>query len=338
MPLASPLQRPNVKAAGSVQVTKTSCSLVLALGFTLAFPMSGQQPTAPPRRPWILGWREATVALGQLVEADVKQSDGSTVRREVFVPVGTGVIILAGLGAKEKRLPFLVTARHVFSDAPKGWNPESLQVRFSWFEGKRADEYHGVRLVLRSNGKMMWYSHSDSSVDLACIPVTFSREDLGREGVSIQEEEFATEADLFDGAAVVVLGYPGAVGASFWTKAVLRSGVVAWTSPTAAATEPFMVDCNIFPGNSGGPVIRIPTGVDRYGSFGIGGRVSFLGIVSSGPRQFFPTVAGGKEYSLPGPQPATVLSASLMGLAVIEPAARVHDLLEQAVEKIRQGR
>lgn len=52
-------------------------------------------------------------------------------------------------------------------------------------------------------------------------------------------------------------------------------------SPGDPTGQPFLIDAMVFPGNSGGPVFRQPTGVDRLGNMNVGGRVSFLGAGSN---------------------------------------------------------
>ncbi|MEN3368401.1 MAG: hypothetical protein V7609_544 [Verrucomicrobiota bacterium] len=312
------------------------CVLTLAALLFAEFSLLDAQPTptvspppAPEPQPWLQPWREATVALGTIKEAEVA-TQGKTEKKKIFVPVGTGVIMFGGQSAAE--IPFLVTAKHVFEDSSKNWNPVSLQVRFSWFESRPVDDYLGVEVKLETPKSRVWIAHPNAAVDLACVPVSFSPSQLGRKGVAIGTQDFATEQDFFEGAAVAVLGYPGAVGSAYWTKAVLRNGIIAWMAPTEGPRHPFMVDSNVFPGNSGGPVFRLPTGTDRFGSFGIGGRISFLGIVTSGPIQYFPAIADGKEITVPGPQPAMVVSPNLMGLAIVEPASHVRELLDYAAK------
>jgi hypothetical protein len=93
----------------------------------------------------------------------------------------------------------------------------------------------------------------------------------------------------------------------------------------------------IYPGNSGGPVFREPTGMTRDGSFQIGGALSFLGIVSQGRRQPMPLTAGGKPIELQGPAgPTALVSESWMGIGVVEPASRVRRLLELAAKNAKQ--
>jgi hypothetical protein len=283
---------------------------------------------------WIDSWRNATVALGKIEK--VPFPGPADQPENIFVVVGTGVIM--GLPGQKTGTPWLVTAKHVFSDPENNWNPDNIQVRFAWFENKGIQEHLGVRLNLKDGGKPLWIADPDPHVDLAAIALKVSKADAERESVSgITVENFVSPDDLYEGARVMAFGYPGAVGPAFWTRALLRSGAIAWVHPVRPAEEPVLIDAMIYPGNSGGPVFREPTGMTRDGSFQIGGAFSFLGIVSQGRRQQTPLTAGGKPIELQGPAGLTAMvSESWMGIGVVEPASRVRRLLELAAKRAKQ--
>jgi hypothetical protein len=52
--------------------------------------------------------------------------------------------------------------------------------------------------------------YPDESVDLAAIPLRISTEDAGRESApGVVLEQFSSAEDTFEGASVIVLGFPG---------------------------------------------------------------------------------------------------------------------------------
>ena len=54
--------------------------------------------------------------------------------------------------------------------------------------------------------------YPDESVDLAAIPLRISTKDAGRESApGVVLEQFASAEDIFEGASVIVLGFPGAL-------------------------------------------------------------------------------------------------------------------------------
>lgn len=287
---------------------------------------------------WIDPWRDATVAIGHVHSLPVKRPDGTTTRRKFFIVVGTGVIF--SLKGDPTKTPWLVTAKHVFLDRAEHWDPSHLHIRFSWFDDKPVDEYLGLRINLKQKGKRLWLTHPDPEVDLACLPLAITQEQAGRaKAPTVTLGDFATVEEVYEGAPVVVLGYPGAVGPHFWTRAIVRQGIISWVSPTKPRSGVFLIDSNVFPGNSGGPVFKLPAGTDRHGHFAAGGKVAFLGIVTQARIQKLPLTVGGKELEIQlqgRKKPETPFVPSFVGLGVIEPALRVKQLLAAATKSWKQ--
>ena len=258
---------------------------------------------------WLDHWREATVALGVVQRSEGKQR---------FSAVATGVIVGSVPGQKR---PWLVTAKHVFYNPAENWDPGYILVRFSWFENRPVDDYLGVMVPLKSNGRRTWVAHPDPDVDLAYVPLNVTAQEAGRaELQAIVLSQFATPAEVYEAAPVLVLGYPAEVGADFQVRALLRQGVVAWVAPDKPAEKPFLIDANIFPGNSGGPVLYLPTGIDPAGRLLPGGSVKFLGLVSQ-TRTQSTLIATSKS------QPSQAVPLNFLGVGVIEPAYRVRQLV-----------
>src|SRR5690348_12303518 len=117
---------------------------------------------------WLDHWRESTVALG------IATREGP---RQKFSAVATGVIVGSVPGQKR---PWLVTAKHVFYNPSEGWEPSYILVRFSWFENRPVDEYLGVMVPLKQNGRPAWVAHPDPDVDLAYVPLSVTPQEAGR--------------------------------------------------------------------------------------------------------------------------------------------------------------
>ncbi len=248
--------------------------------------------------------------------------------------VGSGVIF--GLGNDPTKTPWLVTAKHVFSDPDEGWRPKSLHLRFSWF----AEDNLGPSIELWRHGRRRWIPHPDRDVDLACVPLDLGRDQTGRAKLPrITAKEFAPVKEIYEGASVAILGYPGAVGHRFWSHALVRQGMISWVSPGAPGSEVFLVDSNMFPGNSGGPVFKLPAGTDREGRFAVHDEVAFLGIVSQARIQMMALIAGGKELEVhfkKKKKPEPLLIPSFVALGIVEPAFRVKQLLIAAAKSCRR--
>jgi len=312
----------------------------LAVALAIGISAGTARGAEAPARGWLEGWRDATVAIGKRVSETVRGPDGKEIKRDRFVTVGTGVVM--GLTSDPAKVPWLVTARHMFFDLSRGWEPTELYLRFGWFADRPVDEYLGVRLELVREGKRLWLSPG-SGVDLACIALTMTPMEVGRAEVPyVPVEAFASADDLFEGAGVFALGYPASEDPkepwSRITRPLLRHGIIAWVSPSRPEDALIVVDAAISPGNSGGPVFRVPSGVDRLGNFVLGQKVTFLGIATQMRLTTLPLVVGGgaapevDEKGKPNPK-----AQSPVGLGVVEPAARVRLLLERAVQ-LRGGR
>jgi hypothetical protein len=313
---------------------KLSCIIIV-----LALILSGTLLTAqePPKKSWIEAVKDATVAIGAVRKARIQTPNGET-SKNIFAVVGTGVIMTPP--DQQKGIPWLVTAKHVFYDPAQKWDPDVVQIRFNWFDQKPVDEYLGITVKLKENGQHLWLPLQDDSVDLAAIPLRISIQDAGRPSVDpVPVQVYATSEDLFDGASILAFGYPGAVGPAYWTKAVLRTGIVAWTHPEKPLSNTFLIDSLVYPGNSGGPVFRVPTGVDQSGKPILGGKIAFLGIISQGRKEANPLIAGGKTIEMEGPTgPVALLSEQWIGIGVVEPAQRVKELLDHAYETVQKAK
>lgn len=243
--------------------------------------------------------------------------------------LGTGII-----AALDAQTGFIVTAKHVFDDPSQSWHPSQLRVRFAWQESKSlTDELGTVISLTDKNGKNLWMSAGDEDIAALPMPDDFKRMQLH----AIGPQDFATSEDLFDGATVFVYGFPGAaaslVGERSLVRAITRGGVVAWTDPSGPLEHPFLIDANILPGNSGGPVFKVPTGIGRTGGFILGGRVAFLGIVTEDLTGYYAVTADGRviqvkfpDLTLPSVEQVQV--TGIGGLGKVEPASQILRLIK----------
>ncbi len=306
-----------------------------AIFFTLSMVASAQQPpppaTPPPPVPaqtsdMLEHWRRATVALGQVYDLGGKKT---------FVTNGSAVIV-----AVDAQHACLLTAKHMFFNPPE-YLPTQISMRLPQ-EGPRLEDDLGVVIPLMLNGQARWKTTSQES-DLAVIPLPDLRQYKNLHAVGLQD--FGAADDIFQSAAVIVLGYPGILGEHYQTTPIARSGMIAWTDPDDPERRPFLVDANIFGGNSGGPVFRLRNGFDKHGNLNLGGGISFIGIVSQDAKEFSDVVVVDdathlKKYNPPNPvtqKPDTVLAEvkNIGGIGVVEPVAIVRELLEDAYGKPR---
>lgn len=292
---------------------------------------------------WLSVWRDATVAIGIIRTANVldpvtskpiKDKSGKEIETKYFKVIGTGVICASPEG--KDTAVYLLTAKHVFDEPKKNWHPKNVRIRFSWFDKYSVTDNLGVKLKLRDKrDNPIWIEHKNKNVDLALIKFTVSIKEAQREKVNpIRITDTATDNEIFQGAAIQVFGYPGAIGPTYWTRALVRNGIIAWVSPNKSSYIPLLIDSMIFPGNSGGPVFRVPTGLNKDGAFTIGGRASFVGIVSGVQMQPMGLEYPDKKTSIiiSDKEKKDIKSLDNMGLAVIVPAEKVKELLNQLLK------
>jgi hypothetical protein len=282
----------------------------------------GQAGTA--KQDWREHWRNSTVAFGEIAHDQL-------LNRDYFHALGTGVAISTGL-----HTGYFVTARHMFCNPDQHFHPAQLRIRFAWQEHKSIYEYLGVPLDVRSiSGADLWASLDDES-DVAAIPISnavydaLPPEDQLKTYDAISVED--ATGDVYEGEQVLILGYPEIVGNEKLVRAIVRQGVVAWTNPNHPDEKTFLVDANLYPGNSGGPVIKLPFGLKKDGSldFFTGGKLPLLGIVSQGPVQDIKTTVFNPRL---GHVDAHTPVVGIGAIGFIEPGSKIRKL----IEAMRQG-
>lgn len=287
---------------------------------------------------WIDRWRAATVALGCIQEAEIRSRGGRVSRKSFFAVVGTGVLF--SLHSRRSHVTWLVTAKHVFADPHEEWRPSTLGMVFPDRHPRGAAPVVEIPLQLIKAGRRCWFPHPDRSVDLACLPLPLHpRTPPSGSSSAIAWMDIATTAALYEGAPVMVLGYPAAFDIPDSPRAIVRQGIVSWVSPTRPGSEVFLIDSHVFPGNSGGPVFRLPDNMDREGHRAEEGNVALLGIVTQARIQSLPLLAGGKQVDLYVQGRKTsepLLTPSFLGLGLVEPAYRIKQLLVSATNRHRR--
>lgn len=274
---------------------------------------------------WVSRYRKALVCIGTIqVTKDYKNVSNSK-----FNSVGSGLIMYV----KDKKgeiIPCLITAKHVFESRRQNWFPSSLQLRFYGSDTLSFSKYLGIQLKLLDKGKKLWFELPDSTVDIACIPLIDQYISMNKsDPVSITPLPYnaiAQDEDIYDGAEVMVLGFPGIAPSDVLVKTILRRGVISWTNPTNPTSSKFLIDCNIFPGNSGGPVFTLPLGINRKGEIMNGGYIKFAGIVTlvyNEPQNAFDSL-GNNVYDNYN---RTIYYKQRGALASAEPASKVRELL-----------
>jgi len=306
--------------------------LILIASSTAQRPKEDQSASAVPQPQvaafdWRESWRNATTALGQV-------GHDSLINRDFFSAVGTGVLI-----STAPDTAYLVTAKHVLCDPDKrpGWYPSQLNVRFAWQDRKSIYAALGITVPLRTEGSPIWFTLDDES-DVAVLKF-FSPDEINKR---LPENDRQTdriniigaenlEADVYEGEQVLVFGFPALAGNDRLARILVRQGIVAWTDPTIPSDRVFLVDANLYLGNSGGPVIKFPFGLmkDGHVNYVSGGAPKLLGIVSQVTAQDLTAT-----FTAPpiGKLESHGQIAGVGSIGIIEPASKVLKLLTMAKE------
>ena len=164
--------------------------------------------------------------------------------------VGTGFLISDPTPDGKPRT-ILVTANHVFRKMPG-------PIATIGFRFKNADgswKYDPEPLKIRDGDKELWTHHPDRDVAVIVIqaPPGFVKAAIPEAWLA--NDDTFTKEGLTPGDEMLALGFPEGLSANAAGFPILRSGRGAsFPLAPSAAFPTFLLDFNVFPGNSGGPV------------------------------------------------------------------------------------
>ncbi|HSZ33905.1 MAG TPA: serine protease [Puia sp.] len=303
----------------------------------------------PNNKGWIQRWQEMTISIGN-IRHDTVLRDGKKVVFPYYNILGTGVIFYV------HNCPYniIVTAKHVLQDE-KGNFLDSVRIRFSWEDGNSVYSFFGHNIRLKFQDKNIIYTHPTNDFDLACFPMLVKDSGVNSRPMKVVAyQNFADKESYAEGSGVYVLGYPGSVGKTYWTRALIRKGIISWIPEDNIGEKKFLIDANVYPGNSGGPVItEIPTIQFRDTTDSdILKDYRFLGIVierrfdlnkltTSKNESVFDSsgiVITGKNKHTSNSADNFLYSKESMGIAVVEPAENVLSLLNSLDEDLKKAK
>ena len=197
--------------------------------------------------------------------------------------IGTGFIVGHFIkedddGAKNY-LTFLVTNKHVLKGKP------NIVVRFEHSDRAKVIDYP---VNLNDEKGSIWVGNPADSVDVAAFHVNhevlandkavLSYFSLTDHAMGIAE---MADAGVSEGDGIFVLGFPMGIVSDQSMYVISRLGSIARIRDVLQGKESsILIDANIFPGNSGGPVIIRPEISTITGTKAIN-RAALIGIVKS---------------------------------------------------------
>lgn len=174
--------------------------------------------------------------------------------------IGTGFIVgrpFVDESDAKKYHTFLVTNKHVLLDKT------NILLRFNSMDGTRVFDYP---VPLRQNGAIIWVGHPLVEIDVAVFNINptvlendgaeFSFFSLDKHVMNI---EVMKAEGISEGDGIFVLGFPMGIVAPQKKNVIARVGAIARIRDVLDGHQSsFLIDANIFPGNSGGPVVIRP--------------------------------------------------------------------------------
>lgn len=196
--------------------------------------------------------------------------------------IGTGFIVgrpIEDESGTKRYHTFLVTNKHVLT------GKQSVVLRFNSLDGTRVLDYP---VALEIEGQQIWVGHSSDDVDVAVF--TLNPQVLEQDGAEFGffklDEHVMTVDDMktecvSEGDGVFVLGFPMGIVAPQKKNVIARAGAIARIRDVLDGHQSsFLIDANIFPGNSGGPVVIRPEFTSITNTKSIN-RAALVGIVKS---------------------------------------------------------
>jgi S1-C subfamily serine protease len=164
--------------------------------------------------------------------------------------VGTGFLISDPTPDGKPRI-VLVTANHVFRKMPGAF--ATVGFRFENPDGSW--RYAPTPLKIRDGGKELWTHNPSRDVAVIAIdaPPAFAKAAIPESWLA--SDDTFTKYQVAPGDEMLALGFPEGLSANSAGFPILRSGKVAsFPLGPSQAFPTFLLDFNVFPGNSGGPV------------------------------------------------------------------------------------
>jgi hypothetical protein len=166
----------------------------------------------------------------------------------------------------EKKLyeVYLVTAKHVVKLHEKAYHSDTntlsidLNIRLNGRDHSNVQQF--------SIGDEAWFFHPNSNVDIALAPVNFDLlhgkdffPDFFQNDQHVADIDKLKNLEVTAGDGIFVLGFPMNLAGKQRNYVIVRNGIIARLGEMLDhASDKFMIDGFVFPGNSGGPVVLRP--------------------------------------------------------------------------------
>jgi S1-C subfamily serine protease len=197
---------------------------------------------------------------------------------------GVGTCFIIGKQLKDagenKYRYVLVTAAHVL-DSMQGDNV-TIVLRQKVGDGFERLE---IEYKVRDNNKNLYARHPEADVAVMYIALPNISDRIVYPETMLATDNAIEEYDVHPGKEVLAIGFPYAFEANSAGFPIIRSGrISSYPLLPTKITKTFIVDFNVFGGNSGGPVYLYDSDWHKRGSGGISSPTQIqmiMGLVSS---------------------------------------------------------
>lgn len=245
--------------------------------------------------------------------------------------IGTGFVVgrlCTDENGEESYHTFLVTNKHVLQ------GKQNVVLRFDSIQNVPAIDYP-VELI--KDDCPIWKGHQSANIDVAAFfinPDILRKDDAKftffRIDKDVMNIEDLQNEEVSEGDGIFVLGFPMGIVAPQKKHVIARMGGIARIRDVFESDQTsFLIDANIFPGNSGGPVVIRPELSFIQGTKAIN-RAALIGIVKS--YLPFKDVAISQQTGN-----ARVIFEENSGLALVETVDSIKETVELCYEELEKS-
>ncbi|WP_250516927.1 serine protease [Caballeronia sp. INDeC2] len=164
---------------------------------------------------------------------------------------------------------FLVTSRHVLTDAPSQHHPDRLEIELH-VDRDNLGASAWASLPLYDKGMSLWRQASDTGGEIDVAVLEVPRDRLPRTAVfaAFGPEHLPTSSDALPiGASVLIVGFPLGFHDSLHHLPVVRQGIIASAFGLRFQGKGcFITDARTHRGTSGAPVVISRVSADENGA------------------------------------------------------------------------
>lgn len=230
-------------------------------------------------------------------------------------------------GEQKRYQLWLITNKHVLVGL------KTIYIKFNSAQEPNSLDYK-VALIAR-NGRPRWIGHPDEPIDVAAIFLNAGVLQKDQRHFAYFHSDAHTiaksqmkEVGITEGDRVFVLGFPMGLVSPERQYVICRGGHIARLRDFIEdKTRDYLVDCMVFPGNSGGPVVLCPSALAIEGTNAIK-KADLVGIVKS----YVPytDVAVSQQTKRP-----RILFEENSGLTSVESVDAIRETVELATKRLK---